>query len=174
MTRKISADLWKVVVFELITTYTFSLSSWVIFEWFTQKLFPCDNRTLSPFFGLKIRFLSFWVGGLPYKYIHSVSQILIRGYSKTQKRPFYSIYIYIYYIYIYIRYLENRITTRILWVNYSKTLKKLKGIALWRKNRATDLCPIIIRAQSLCDLSLKNDGKKLIQLEDYGVQIIIV
>ena len=100
MTRKISVELWKVVVFKLITTYTFSLSSWVIYEWFTQKLFPCDNRSLSPFFGLKNRFLSFWVGGLPYKYIHSVSLILIRGYSKTQKRPFYSIYIYIYYIYI--------------------------------------------------------------------------
>ncbi|SVE60980.1 uncharacterized protein METZ01_LOCUS513834, partial [marine metagenome] len=27
MTRKISAELWKAVVFEFITTYTFSLSS---------------------------------------------------------------------------------------------------------------------------------------------------
>jgi len=112
MTRKISAESWKVAVFEI------PLSSWVIFEWFTQKLIPCDNRTLSPIFGLKFRFLSFWVGGPPSINIYIMFLILIRGYSKTQKRPFYGIYIY-----IYIRYLESITTTKFLWVNHSKTLK---------------------------------------------------
>ena len=77
----------------------------------------------------------------------------------TQGKPFYSVY-------IYIRYLDSRTTTKFPWVNHSR---ELKGIEIWRKNRATDLFPVIIRARLLCDLSSKNDGKKLIQLEDYGV-----
>ena len=169
MTRKISAESWKVAVFEI------SLSSWVNLEWFTQRNYASDNRTLSLFFDLNFRFLSFWVGGLPLINIYIVFLILIRGYSITQGKPFYSIYnIYIYYIYIYIRYLDSRTTTKFPWVNHSRELKELKGIGIWRKNRATDLFPVIIRARLLCDLSLKNDAEKLIQLEDYRVKIIFV
>ena len=47
-------------------------------------------------------------------------------------------------------------------------------IPLWRNNRATNLCPVIIRARLLCDLSSKFDAEKLIQLEDYRVKIIFV
>ena len=96
MTRKISSESWKIAVFEIF------LSSWVIFEWFTQKLFPCDNKALSPFFGLKIKFLSFWVGGPPPTNKYTLFLILKGGYSITQGNPFYSIYIYIYILYLYI------------------------------------------------------------------------
>ena len=113
MTRKISAESWKEAVFEI------SLSSWVIFEWFTQRNFASDNRTLSPFSPLKLEFLS---RGSPLINIYIMFLILIRGYSKTQKRPFFNnIYVYILYTY------TVRIPKKFLWVNYSKTLKKLKG-----------------------------------------------
>ena len=91
-TRKISAELWKAVVFEFITTYTFSLSPWVFLEYFTQG----NSLINSGLYPRKSISLSSWVGGPPLINKYILSLILIRGYSRTQGKPFYSIYIYIY------------------------------------------------------------------------------
>ena len=86
MTRKISAESWKVAVFEI------PLSPWAFLEYFTQG----NSLINSELYPRKSISLSSWVGGplLINKYI--LSLILIRGYSITQGKPFYSIYIYIY------------------------------------------------------------------------------
>ena len=119
MTRKISAKLWKIAVFEI------PLSPWVTLEYFTQG----NSLINSELYPRKSISLSTWVGGplLINKYI--LFLILIRGYSITQGKPFYSIYIYIYiyYIYIYIRYLDSRTTTKFPWVNHSRELKGTQG-----------------------------------------------
>ena len=91
MTRIISAESWKADVFELITTYTFSLSPWAFLEYFTQG----NSLVISGLYPRKSIPLSYWVVGHPLKYIYTMFLILIRGYSITQGKPFYNIYIYI-------------------------------------------------------------------------------
>ena len=84
MTRKISAESWKVAVFEI------PLSPWAFLEYFTQG----NSLIISGFYPRKSIPLSYWVVGLPLKYINTLFLILIRGYSITQGKPFsYIIYI---------------------------------------------------------------------------------
>ena len=110
MTRKISAESWKVAVFEI------PLSPWAFLEYFTQG----NSLVISGFYPRKSIPLSYWVVGHPLKYIYTMFLILIRGYSITQGKPFYSIY-------IYIRYLDSRTTTKFPWVNHSRSLKGTQG-----------------------------------------------
>ena len=84
MTRKISAESWKVAVFEI------PLSPWAFLEYFTQG----NSLINSGLYPRKSISLSYWVVGLPLKYINTLFLILIRGYSITQGKPFsYIIYI---------------------------------------------------------------------------------
>ena len=106
MTRKISAESWKIAVFEI------PLSPWAFLEYFTQG----NSLINSEFYPRKSISLSSWVGGLLLINKYILSLILIRGYSITQGKPFYSIY-------IYIRYLDSRTTTKFPWVNHSRELK---------------------------------------------------
>ena len=79
MTRKISAESWKVAVFEI------PLSPWAFLEYFTQG----NSLVISGLYPRKSIPLSYWVVGLPLKYINTLFLILIRGYSITQGKPFF-------------------------------------------------------------------------------------
>ena len=84
MTRKISAESWKIAVFEI------PLSPWAFLEYFTQG----NSLVISGLYPRKSIPLSYWVVGHPLKYIYTMFLILIRGYSITQGKPFsYIIYI---------------------------------------------------------------------------------
>ena len=139
MTRKISAESWKVAVFEI------PLSPWAFLEYFTQG----NSLINSELYPRKSISLSSWVGGplLINKYI--LFLILIRGYSITQGKPFYSIY-------IYIRYLDSRTTTKFPWVNHSRELKGTQGNC----NMAKESCHEFVPGHNSCPAFVRSIIKK--------------